>query len=177
MATNNNNSNNTIDKFGRSKRLGSSSVDVIRYRGPSGVGFKLTPDKHFDIQDKCLKNVGEPVDGTDSATRDYVDKCMSMISGDVLNALKDSISFTATSMRNYVNESLHKSNADLRKQMEVYVQRHVVEVKQDTILMKKRIQSLEKDVASKGILIDTSVNHKALSNAGILQSLHRESSL
>ena len=41
-------------------------------RGLPGVGFELTDDGNYDIDGKRLTNVAEPVDGTDAATKAYV---------------------------------------------------------------------------------------------------------
>lgn len=41
--------------------------------GPSGVGFKLTNDGNYDIERKLLKNVADPREEGDSATKNYVD--------------------------------------------------------------------------------------------------------
>lgn len=62
--------NNTIDKFGRRRQ----KTNTLSIRGQTGIGFKLTRDGHYDIQRKRLKNVGDPADSRDSATREYVDK-------------------------------------------------------------------------------------------------------
>lgn len=60
--------NNTIDKFGRHRTTVCDKVP----RGVPGIGFKLTPDQHFDIQGKSLRNVAEPSNDNDVATKQYV---------------------------------------------------------------------------------------------------------
>lgn len=68
---------NTIDKFGRRRSTFNKSIVV---RGLPGAGFNLTADNHFDIQNKRLMNIGDPIDRRDGVTRSYVDenidKCM-----------------------------------------------------------------------------------------------------
>ena len=68
---------NTIDKFGR--RRGSCNKQIV-VRGPAGIGFSLAKNNHFDIQNKRLMNIGDPIDQRDGVTRNYVDeniaKCM-----------------------------------------------------------------------------------------------------
>lgn len=61
--------NNTIDKFGRRTK----QISTLTLRGRPGIGFLLTSDGNYDIRHKTLKNVSDPVDGQDSATRGYVD--------------------------------------------------------------------------------------------------------
>ena len=43
-------------------------------RGLPGVGFELTDDGNYDIDGKRLTDVSKPVDGTDAATKAYVDE-------------------------------------------------------------------------------------------------------
>ena len=59
--------NNTIDKFGRQKFQGDRSL-----RGPSGIGFKLTEQGHYDIQNKILTNVAPPLSPDDATNKEYV---------------------------------------------------------------------------------------------------------
>ncbi|GIY03565.1 uncharacterized protein CDAR_554241 [Caerostris darwini] len=42
-------------------------------RGSPGIGFKLTDDGNYDMEKEKLKNVDEPVDISDVATKSYVD--------------------------------------------------------------------------------------------------------
>ena len=52
-----------------------SSLPIITpQRGLPGVGFELTDDGNYDIDGKRLTDVAEPVDGTDAATKAYVDE-------------------------------------------------------------------------------------------------------
>lgn len=57
----------TVDKFGRGKK----NNKTILYSHPAN-GFKLFADGHYDMQQKILKNLGEPIDKTDATTREYV---------------------------------------------------------------------------------------------------------
>ena len=54
--------------------LHSSSPTITPQRGLTGVGFELTNDGNYDIDGKRLTDVAEPVDGTDAATKGYVDE-------------------------------------------------------------------------------------------------------
>ena len=42
------------------------------YRGPPGIGFSLTADEHYNIRNKRLTNVSDPVDYHDAATKKFV---------------------------------------------------------------------------------------------------------
>ena len=42
-------------------------------RGPPGVGFKLTSDGNYDIDNKKLTNVATPTTNADAATKKYID--------------------------------------------------------------------------------------------------------
>lgn len=79
--------NNTIDKFGRSGRTN----DIQKYRGLPGIGFQLTSDnKHFDIQNRRLTQVGEPMHENDAATQKYVKKCIEEIADSLHAAIEQS---------------------------------------------------------------------------------------
>ena len=51
----------------------SSSTISESIRGLPGVGFKLTDDGDYDIENKKLRNVAEPESNDDSSTKRYVD--------------------------------------------------------------------------------------------------------
>jgi len=53
----------SVDKFGHSPKGSDGTA-----RGERGIGFQLTPDNHFDIQDRRLTKVGEGVDDKDATT-------------------------------------------------------------------------------------------------------------
>ena len=59
--------------------------------GLSGIGFLLTDDCNFDINDKRLTDVADPVNSKDAATKSYVDNHLgSGPSSDVSKAYVDS---------------------------------------------------------------------------------------
>jgi len=62
----------SVDKFGRS--TASSSYRKLHNQGPPGKGFKLTSEGNYDLENKILSNVQEPIDGNDAATLKYVNK-------------------------------------------------------------------------------------------------------
>lgn len=53
-----------VDKFGRYTSSKSRSI-----RGPKGDGFKLTSDGHYDIQEKRLVNLIDPVEDGDAINK------------------------------------------------------------------------------------------------------------
>lgn len=59
----------SIDKFGKSNK-----APIDSRRGPPGVGFVLTPEGDYDIQNHFLKNLKSPADNQDAATKQYVDE-------------------------------------------------------------------------------------------------------
>ena len=56
----------SVDIFGQ--QLGPNVVATAGARGPPGVGFDLTADFQYDMQEKRLCNVGNPKLTTDAAT-------------------------------------------------------------------------------------------------------------
>ncbi|GFS49840.1 hypothetical protein TNCV_4344821 [Trichonephila clavipes] len=48
--------------------------DEIELPGMPGIGFKLTNDGNYDMEGKVLRNVLDPEELTDCATKNYFDK-------------------------------------------------------------------------------------------------------
>ncbi|GIY59935.1 uncharacterized protein CDAR_95961 [Caerostris darwini] len=59
-------------------------------RGSPGIGFKLTDDGNYDMEKKKLKNVDEPVDISDVATKSYVDSNKIELKSDIVKFQKRS---------------------------------------------------------------------------------------
>lgn len=59
--------------------------------GPPGIGFKLTNTGDYDIERKHLKNVADPDDLTDSATKNYVDSNYNELKNSVLTLTDNSM--------------------------------------------------------------------------------------
>ncbi|GIY01007.1 uncharacterized protein CDAR_46341 [Caerostris darwini] len=57
-------------------------------RGSPGIGFKLTEDGNYDMEKKKLKNVDEPVDISDVATKSYVDSNKIELKSDIVKLQK-----------------------------------------------------------------------------------------
>ncbi|GIY65915.1 uncharacterized protein CDAR_317371 [Caerostris darwini] len=60
-------------------------------RGSPGIGFKLTDDGNYDMEKKKLKNVDEPVDISDVATKSYVDSNKIELKSDIVKLQKRSL--------------------------------------------------------------------------------------
>lgn len=108
--------NNTIDKFGRRK----SSGKIIR--GPAGIGYKLSADGHFDIQNKRLKNVGEPKHVKDGVTRSYVDEHIETLFQKIVRFVQESNSIAQKNVdkriveiNKFNEEKLHALSARVDK--------------------------------------------------------------
>ena len=128
---------NIIDKFGR--RRGDANKALV-LRGPSGVGFNLTTDNQFDIQNKRLKNVGEPVDNQDGVTRYYVDNRFTQFFADIRKAMDNITDLIVASMKKYVNEKIEKfKEENIDKKME--------EIKSAMSLNTRQINNLIEKVA------------------------------
>lgn len=107
---------NTIDKFGRRRSALNKSIVV---RGPPGSGFKVTTDNHFDIENKRLKNIGEPVDNKDGVTRNYVDNRLTTFFADVHKAMDTLTDLIIARITEHVNEQIIKfKEANIDKKFE-----------------------------------------------------------
>ena len=64
----------SVDVFGR--KLGVSKTD--NSRGPPGVGYKLTSDGQYDIQNKRICNLATPNEATDAVNLETLQRIVSM---------------------------------------------------------------------------------------------------
>lgn len=76
----------SLDVFGRSV---DSHANIKGSRGPPGLGFKLTSDNQFDLENKRLCNVGEPVDKHDAVTLDALGYSMRIFKKEIDSLRKD----------------------------------------------------------------------------------------
>lgn len=70
----------SLDIFGRSVDFHASIKSV---RGPPGIGFKHTADNQFDLQNKRLCNVAEPIDKQDAVTLGKFKKAMRNVRNEI----------------------------------------------------------------------------------------------
>ena len=75
-------------------------------KGDKGVGFSLTADRHFHLQNKRLTNLAPPVDNNDAVTKKHLADALKVKAG-----------------TNYVNNELAKkaNKIDLEKKMKSYI--------------------------------------------------------
>ncbi|KAF2893752.1 hypothetical protein ILUMI_12421, partial [Ignelater luminosus] len=72
-----------VDLFGRSKR---NNKVIQRAAGPPGVGFKLNQDGNFDLGNKILTNIGDPINEFDAVNMRSALTCEQ--NSDVISARK-----------------------------------------------------------------------------------------
>lgn len=81
-----------IDKFGRSTIANITQKSVP---GPKGVGFDLTVDGHFNVNQKRLTNIAPPIKDTDCVTLNYLKKNYASLS--IVKKHIDDVPFEITS--------------------------------------------------------------------------------
>lgn len=59
----------SVDKFGRTD---TTTGKKPPQRGAKGDGFNLGPDGHFDLENKRIKLMHDPVDDQDAVTKKYI---------------------------------------------------------------------------------------------------------
>lgn len=62
-----------FSKFGHFDDIPTKSRHLNSFRGPPGRGFAITHDGDYDMNGKCLRNVGTPIKSSDAVTKDYVE--------------------------------------------------------------------------------------------------------
>lgn len=121
----------TVDKFGRNRRRHHSFAAI---RGPAGIGFKLTDDNQYDIQGRCLRNIGTPSEASDAATRDYVDMYMQKCIKDTESAVQESGKLILSKTQLYIEAYIHKRISELMTQMRIYINKEIEELKALNVL-------------------------------------------
>lgn len=119
----------TRDVFGRS----SLSRKSPKLYGPAGIGYKLTADGHFDIENRRLCNIANPVEGTDAINLNFHQSSISHLHEllekittevDILKTnvdicltefqkLRESSTIVTTQLNNHINESLKNIRKEL----------------------------------------------------------------
>lgn len=64
----------SVDVFGR--KLGGGKTDSSR--GPPGLGYKLTSDGHYDVENKQIRNLGAPNDSKDAVNLETLQRIINM---------------------------------------------------------------------------------------------------
>ena len=78
-----------LNKFGQSDTAAATSSSSALTRGPRGIGFKFTSEGDYDIENKRLKLVREPLDHTDAVNKQYLDEAIATYSKDLTSKLTD----------------------------------------------------------------------------------------
>lgn len=60
----------SVDKFGRHGGV----LQHRKLKGPPGEGFNLTAEGHYDMENKMVRNMGEPKTDKDAVTLCYLEK-------------------------------------------------------------------------------------------------------
>ena len=70
----------SVDVFGR--KLGQrTETSSSSSRGPPGIGFKITIDGQYDLEDRRLCNVAEPINTHDAVNLAYLEKELNILRG------------------------------------------------------------------------------------------------
>lgn len=69
--------------FGR--QLDKSSSTAVGSRGPPGVGFKITADGHYDIDNRRLCNVVNPIEQNDAVTVSFMQQELDTLRNEISN--------------------------------------------------------------------------------------------
>ena len=91
-------------------------VEKGRPQGERGIGFHLTAENNFNIRNKRLTNVGDPVEGTDATTKKFVAVLLKTKAGTtyVKNELAKKVN--KSTLSDYVLKSdLNQTISDLNK--------------------------------------------------------------
>ena len=78
--------------------------------GLPGIGFRLTDDGDFDIDNKRLTSVSDPIEKSDGATKSYVDNHFG--SGPDSDASKAYVNSENAKQNLIINEKSNKSDRD-----------------------------------------------------------------
>ena len=156
----------------------SSSMISESIRGLPGVGFKLTDDGDYDIDNKKLRNVADPQSNSDTSTKKYVDQINTNITNKFSDYLKKDGSDKMTGLLNMDNRRIEivgpgrhgTADALTRLQLEAFyfdldVDDDKIEAQNPIDMGNKKIAGLQdplnhKDAATK-FYIDSSMSLKA----------------
>lgn len=94
----------SIDVFGR--RLVHADVS----RGPPGLGFKLTADGNFDIENRKLCNVGDAVDQDDAVNLKSMKKIINRKTEKIIQDLQGLETLVNDKIRNFEAEFARINN-------------------------------------------------------------------
>ena len=81
---------------------------AVGLRGPPGIGFKLTDDGNYDMENKVLKNCHNPVDDQDVSTKHFVQTELEKNYFGLRQIIEDSKNNFNDSFLNFVRETAER---------------------------------------------------------------------
>lgn len=130
--------NNTLDKFGRRSAVRKNLI----FRGPPGIGFKLTDDNNYDLQSKRLTKVGYPRNASDATTQAYVTVYVNKAVESIENAVKESAKEILKTVYDRMNSEIKAVKTLSQKNVEVLRK----EIKNTEDTLRKEEDTLRKEV-------------------------------
>lgn len=117
-----------VDKFGRQQGSGRSGGGSAIVRGPPGIGFKLTTNNDFDIENRRICNVGDPKDDGDVVNK----KCTLIVREKVVSARKRRLIDvdepeldTDATTKKYVKKKARKANARIDELINAFTEEYI----------------------------------------------------
>ena len=112
-------------------------------RGPPGVGYKLTTDGNYDIDNKQLKNIKDGTNDTDVVSKKWIEDHLSGQAADLSSYLKKDGSVAMTDNLNMNNEKIinvaegtESTDAVNKNQMVHYIEKSALDIQG------KKVQSI-----------------------------------
>lgn len=132
----------SIDKFGRFKHK-NTRIIPIRQKNPN-YGFKLTPDGDFDMENKRIRNVLEPIESNDAINKKYLDGYVRKETDDnyfkILSKFNPDIQYLKTNY-NQMSSRITAVNNKLFNRMEKMNDTKTGEIREIEIFLKKQLES------------------------------------
>lgn len=87
---------------------------AVGARGPPGVGFKLTKDGNYDMENKILKNCHPPIEDRDVATKSYLEAELLRTSEEI----RDTVENVKAGLRGEITTNAEEINAKIKTTVE-----------------------------------------------------------
>ncbi|KAK4882197.1 hypothetical protein RN001_005516 [Aquatica leii] len=113
----------SVDKFGRLYE--NTRRAATNQRGPPGVGFILTDDNNYDMKNRRLINVGNPIDPHNALNLKYYLSSKCDFDGNRLTRVGDPKDNTDATNKAYVDDIVRKHEARIYESTEVYVNKRM----------------------------------------------------
>ncbi|MCI0557608.1 MAG: hypothetical protein MN733_03875 [Nitrososphaera sp.] len=135
----------SVDVFGRQLDK-SASVSTRGPPGPPGVGFKFTADGQYDIDNKRLCNVDNPMQQNDAVTLSFVQRQINALLVEIRNNNQ-----MIRSLQSRVTEALRKLDGDVEAGQDLPIRNSTVIRDLDarlTTLENERAKSIAREGAA-----------------------------